>query len=392
MRKTLLALLILISGELYAQSPNKMDVHPKGSTIYGRGWYGNVPLSMGYVFVTDPEIKTLYGECITSIEKGENLGSFSIEGLPANKNLKVFIFSDNIPGNVGFEEFSLRNNEKRKVILDLDTKFDEPGFMADQIPDKAANAGAAGAILLAANLANELVTLLIQKSRSEFSHGTIEQLKELKTLSISQGSIINDNDGHRYKTVMIGNQIWMAENLKTTKFSDGTAIPLITDMSRWEALTTPGYCWYDNDITNKDIYGALYNWYVVGAKANGKNLCPMGWHVPSNIEWTTLITHLGGESVAGGKLKSTGTIERGDGLWRTPNKGATNQTEFSALPGGSRTMDGTYQEIGINGNWWSTTVPSYVWLMYLYYDRANVLRSPNGGKRAGLSVRCIKDN
>jgi len=158
---------------------------------------------------------------------------------------------------------------------------------------------------------------------------------------------MTDRDGNVYTSVTIGTQTWMVENLKTTKYKDGTDIPLVTDDTEWANLNTPGYCWYNNDAaTYKNSYGALYNWYAV---STGK-LCPTGWHVPTDAEWTTLTTYLGGESVAGGKLKELGTTH-----WTTPNTGATNETGFAALPGGYIYYDGTFDFIGNIGGWWSAT-------------------------------------
>ena len=126
----------------------------------------------------------------------------------------------------------------------------------------------------------------------------------------------------------------MAENLKTTKYRDGTSIPLVTENTAWLNLTTPGYCWYNNDAAHyKSTYGALYNWYVLNAGSNGwKNVCPTGWHVPTDAEWTTLTTYLGGESIAGGKLKETGTSH-----WLSPNTVATNETGLHTLRAASVT-------------------------------------------------------
>jgi len=197
-----------------------------------------------------------------------------------------------------------------------------------------------------------------------------------------QAQTVKDIDGNVYKTVTIGTKVWMAENLKTTKYNDGTAIPLVADDKAWEALTTPAYCWYNNDATaNKKTYGALYNWYTV----NTKKLCPTGWHVPTDAEWTTLTTYLGGESVAGGKLKETGITH-----WTTPNTGATNETGFTALPGGSR--NGAYYFIGYYGSWWSATEYDAIiaWYRYLYYYKSTVTRD-NYAKQVGFSVRCLRD-
>ena len=187
-----------------------------------------------------------------------------------------------------------------------------------------------------------------------------------------------DIDGNLYHTVIIGSKIWMVENLKTTKYNDGTAIPLVTDQLAWHNLTTPGYCWYNNDAaTYKNTYGALYNWYTV----NTGNLAPAGWHIATDSEWNM------GQSI-GGSLKDTGTAH-----WLSPNTGATNSSGFAALPGGHRYMsDGNFNGIGSNGDWWSSTA----------YDAANSWESGMSSSNAylnrthnlnanGYSVRCVKN-
>jgi uncharacterized protein (TIGR02145 family) len=198
---------------------------------------------------------------------------------------------------------------------------------------------------------------------------------------------VSDVDGNVYNTVTIGTQVWMQENLKTTKYNDGTEIPNVTDGATWSTLSTGAYCWYNNNAaTYKETFGALYNWYVT-ASNNPKNVCPTGWHVPTDAEWTTLTTYLGGETVAGGKLKETGTTH-----WLTPNTGATNSSGFTALPGGNRLNDGSFDYIGQYGQWWSSTEYSdnYGWSRDMGYyfrtlDRAYYLKS------SGYSVRCLKD-
>ncbi|MDD2279741.1 MAG: fibrobacter succinogenes major paralogous domain-containing protein [Bacteroidales bacterium] len=192
-----------------------------------------------------------------------------------------------------------------------------------------------------------------------------------------------DGDGNIYETVIIGNQTWMAENLKTTKYSDGLAIPLVTDKDAWLGLTTPGYCWYDHDLTSHaNIYGALYNWYTV----NTDKLCPTGWHAPTNADWTTLITYLGGAEEAGGKLKESGTTH-----WDEPNQGATNESGFTALPGGMR-YNGVFSSMRRTGQWWTATQDDTHTALAIYLDSAesDVMKSENN-KTNGFSVRCVKN-
>ncbi|HEY5123116.1 MAG TPA: fibrobacter succinogenes major paralogous domain-containing protein [Ignavibacteria bacterium] len=199
-----------------------------------------------------------------------------------------------------------------------------------------------------------------------------------------QAQTVKDIDGNIYKTVAIGKQIWMAENLKTTKYNDGRVVPLVTDDKAWKALTTPAYCWYNNDAkNNKDKYGALYNWYTV--KTN--KLCPTGWHVPTDAEWTALTTYLGGESVAGVKLKETGITH-----WEKPNTGATNGSGFTALPSGYRSGYGSFDQIGNCCYWWSYTEGDKV-LAYnrgIGYNKRRVVRYKDY-KVDGFSIRCLLD-
>jgi len=196
--------------------------------------------------------------------------------------------------------------------------------------------------------------------------------------------ILKDSEGNIYTTIKIGSQVWMGENLRTTIYKDGTAIPLVTDNTAWGQLYTPGYCWYNNDPSSyKSIYGALYNWHTV----NTGKLCPAGWHVPTDAEWTTLTTYLGGEAAAGGKLKGTGTV-----YWQNPNTGATNETGFTALPGGTRSATGLFLTIGQYGQLWSATAYSNfnAWSRSMIYNYSNIYRNYHD-KNIGFSVRCLKD-
>ena len=197
------------------------------------------------------------------------------------------------------------------------------------------------------------------------------------------GSKVTDIDGNVYKTVIIGNQEWMAENLKVTRYRNGDTIPNVKDTA-WVSLITGAYCWYNYDsVSNKKIYGALYNWYAVNEI---RGLAPDGWHIPSDVEWTTLTTFLGGDSIAAIKLKETGKTH-----WLNPNAGSTNETGFAALPGGSLYNKETYSYLGNYGYWWSSTENelSTAWFRGMYYSSA-VFRN-NSAKSNGYSVRCVKN-
>jgi uncharacterized protein (TIGR02145 family) len=213
----------------------------------------------------------------------------------------------------------------------------------------------------------------------------------------SSSTTVTDFDGNVYNTITIGSQVWMAENLKTTHYSDGTAIPLVTGNSNWDTLTatSKAYCWYNDDVINKATYGALYTWAAAmnGAASVTTNpsgvqgVCPTGWHLPSDAEWTQLTDYLGGTGVAGGKLKESGTTH-----WTSPNTGATNETGFTALPGGYRNCDGTFYVIGDYGLWWvSEELDSYsAYYRDMYYDTSYVSRYGDY-KEVGFSVRCLRD-
>jgi uncharacterized protein (TIGR02145 family) len=205
-----------------------------------------------------------------------------------------------------------------------------------------------------------------------------------------QAQTVTDIDGNVYSTVTVGTQVWMKENLKTTKFNDNTAIPLVTDNTTWAALLTPAYTWYNNDAgTYKAAYGALYSWFTLDLAGNGgKNVCPTGWHVPAITEWATMETFLGGQGVAGGKLKETGTTH-----WLAPNTGATNESGFTAVPGGYRNYDGSFKNIGIAVYWWSSTEYStnYAWYRMIAYDNGGLGLNKDNSKNTGFSIRCLRD-
>lgn len=201
---------------------------------------------------------------------------------------------------------------------------------------------------------------------------------------IETPAVMADIEGNTYKTVKIGNQEWMAENLKTTKFSDGTDIPLKKDAAEWSNLTAPAFCWYDNDETTyKDSFGALYNGHTVETD----QLCPSGWHVPSREEWQQLRDYLGDTVKAGGKLKEAGLDH-----WLSPNKGADNSTGFNALPAGFRYFEGSFSSALSYTAFWSASdsMNDGEWFVGLYYADAS-LAIEHRNKKHGFSVRCIKN-
>jgi uncharacterized protein (TIGR02145 family) len=214
-----------------------------------------------------------------------------------------------------------------------------------------------------------------------------------------ESSISDDITDINALSVKIGAQVWMNKNLNVTRYRNGDQIPQVRNAAKWATLTTGAWCWLNNDSTNGSIYGRLYNWYAVN---DPRGLAPAGWHIPSDSEWTTLTTFLGGVSVAGGKMKSTGTIKTGTGLWRAPNTGATNSSGFTGLPGGWRLDDGSFHTFGGSdvgygvGHWWTATVNDNshsshsAWKRVLRYDSASILVLSDG-ERDGCSVRCVKD-
>jgi uncharacterized protein (TIGR02145 family) len=195
---------------------------------------------------------------------------------------------------------------------------------------------------------------------------------------------ISDIDGNYYKIIKIGSQYWMAENLRVSRYRNGGQIPNVTtDNTGWGNLTTGAWSYYNNDVSNNAIYGKLYNWYTT----KGDTLCPTGWHVPTDAEWTTLTNYLGGEGVAGGKMKATGTA-----YWNDPNTGAINSSGFSALPGGVRGSDGSFNYIIYFALFWSATESANdnAWLRNLFDSSGDVSRGVIG-KSVGASVRCLRD-
>lgn len=190
---------------------------------------------------------------------------------------------------------------------------------------------------------------------------------------------MTDIEGNVYKTVLIGNQVWMAEDLRVTKYNDGTAITPVTDKNTWAATSTGAFCWFSNE----KAWGALYNWHAV----NTGKLAPEGWHVATDDDWTELTDFLGGEETAGGKLK-----RKGIDIWGDPNIGATNIVGFNSIPGGLRELDGDFINFGACAYYWTSTEydPLNSMERQIFRSEARVYRE-HVGKRHGFSVRCVKN-
>jgi uncharacterized protein (TIGR02145 family) len=203
---------------------------------------------------------------------------------------------------------------------------------------------------------------------------------------------VTDQDGNVYKTITIGTQTWMAENLRTTKYRNGRSISEVTDNTEWLNTTEGAYCNYHNSSSTDTIatFGRLYNWYAVN---DNRNIAPAGWHIPSDEEWTTLITYIGGAATAGEKLKETGISH-----W-FQNPYASNESGFTALPAGFRhTAEGKFVGLGLITFWWSSTEADTSWHdnpLWASYRYVQYLEKDSGRgnwlKEHGFSVRCVKD-
>jgi uncharacterized protein (TIGR02145 family) len=210
-----------------------------------------------------------------------------------------------------------------------------------------------------------------------------DQVPTLDPGFTGQKGEMTDKEGNTYKTIGIGTQIWMAENLRSTKLNDSTAILIITDSLEWINANEPALCWFNNDTSMNIPYGILYNYHAV----NSGKLCPTGWHIPTDLEWSILIERLGGSNVAGGKLKVIGTE-----YWNKPNTVATNSSMFNAVPSGVN-WSGTFSGFGRYCNWWSINKAEFehIWTPSVWYNRAVILNDAPIKKSSGISVRCLKN-
>jgi uncharacterized protein (TIGR02145 family) len=202
---------------------------------------------------------------------------------------------------------------------------------------------------------------------------------------LNANGTVTDIDGNTYKTVKIGNQLWMAENLKVTKYNNGDIIPNVKDNNSWSNLTSGAWCLYNNEAKHENPYGKLYNWYTVN---DPRGLCPAGFHIPSDSEWTILSTTVGGETAAGGQLKESGTTH-----WFSPNKGATNESGFTAIPGGTRDNgNGEYNGLENTAYIWTSKEfdKDNAWSRSFSYYYSGIYSSYRN-KHYGFSVRCVSN-
>ncbi len=221
---------------------------------------------------------------------------------------------------------------------------------------------------------------------------------ETVSLSVGGGSLfrcgdpITDVDGNVYRTVQIGDQCWMKDNLATETYNDGSAIPTGLSNSAWQATTSGAFAVYDDDPANKALYGLLYNWYAVD---DPRGICPDGWHVPTDDEWNSLISFID-SSACGGCTGASHSLTGGIAMKASAADAASwdgsNTTGFSGLPSGDREVDGGYRNLSTGGYWWSSTGPTITssWLRVLYTGSDAVTRT-NANQKNGLSARCLID-
>lgn len=223
----------------------------------------------------------------------------------------------------------------------------------------------------------------------------LKQLFGTKNNKAVDTDIVTDFDGNDYKTIRIGNQLWMASNLMVTHYRNGDPIPQVQKSDEWSKIETGAWCFYENNPENGKKYGKLYNWYAVN---DNRNIAPEGWHVPSDDEWKKLEQYLfmhqaDADNVGrrgkneGGKLKETGTTH-----WKSPNAGATNESRFLALPGGYRISNGDFDRLRSMANFWTSTERDSLgaWDRYLMHDSATIGRY-GSDKKVALSIRCVRD-
>jgi uncharacterized protein (TIGR02145 family) len=337
-------------------------------------------------------IITLFVSCkkkATLVEHGSEIYTASADNKDQNKNLTV-------------TTISVLANSAIKALLHGNISYGgggnsivDRGFCYATIPDPTlsndtaqAGSGAGDFSILIQGLAPG--TVYYARAYARKNNGEIYYGNELRFTTLTLGlpgegiGSVTDIDGNIYQTATLGSQVWMVENLKTTRYRDGTPIANITDNTAWSTTTTGAYCDYNNDPSKSEVYGRLYNWF---AATDPRNIAPAGWHVPSSTELLTLITYLGGAGIAGGRMKEAGTAH-----WLAPNTGADNSSGFTALGSGFRIHNGSFTGFQARTIFWSTS--SLGVFIGLDYNSADFHAFAGGFPPIfyyGHSIRCVKD-
>jgi uncharacterized protein (TIGR02145 family) len=351
-------------------NPDQMFIYPNPASEWVYVELNAVPNSYVQLNVADLLGRTVLQD-VVKLNTGRE--RYSLSGL----NRGVYIISANINGILSTE----------RILIQSNSKFN-PSFKE---VDQAGNKQESGNEGIYKRFSGSVVSMNYIDGEVIMTTAYSSDYKTVKTFVPTESQTVNynfvsctDASGNSYSVVSIGRSVWMAENLKTTHFNDGTELPLITNNTEWLNATGPAYCWYENDFdTYGSVYGALYNGLIVETD----NLCPAGWHLPSDSEWASLTGFFGPDSLVGGMLKETGFLH-----WNEPNTGATNVGGFTALPGGWRTDGGPFSAIRNYGYWLSSKDPQTlkVFPRGIGNESSSIDRywySPV----SGFSVRCVKD-
>jgi uncharacterized protein (TIGR02145 family) len=319
--------------------------------------------------------------------------------------MRISILKGPLPGTVVFQQIqTLTTNDNGLVTMEIGgagTGFDaiDWGNGTYFIKTEVDPAGGTSYIISGTSqLLSVPYALYAKNSETAKEAATGSYLDEKLKLMTAVFHGVQDADGNHYNAVMLGDQVWMVENLKTTKYNDGTAIPFVTDQTAWANLTTPGYCWYNNDAANKSIYGAMYNGYTM---QTGK-LCPAGWHVPASSEFLTLKNYLiangynydgttTSNKIAKSMAATTNWTSSGNAGSPGNTPAANNNSGFSGRPGGIRAYSGTFYYVGTQGFWMSSTTYSTSASFVSLENISAALIDLSGPIKSGVSVRCLKD-
>jgi len=350
---------------------NHMSVYPNPMNESSTIEFYNPDKGLTTVRISDIAGKTL-AKYNSALDKG--VQGFSIQGLPS-----------------GCYQINIRNS-KVSCNTSLISVGNESSIPSIKYKGKVSDDGSENLVKRSKNI----IQMEYTDGERLLFRGMSSSQARIITLIPTENQILDfefiectDFDNNSYPVVTIGDQTWMAENLKTTHYLNGDEIPNVIENSQWENLSTGAFCWVTNDLSWKDAYGALYNWYAVD---DNRELCPAGWHVPTYDEWTILTDFLGGFYIAGGNMKSTRTEPDAHPRWILPNTGATNESGFSALPGGIRNTSGAFFTPGRFGYFWSSSEAISWEAWYLYIDTSwSVFNISTFNEGSGFSVRCLRD-